>query len=50
MALTTQALAHRFGKPITGLPIPVWRRVDQSNLLCEVPFADRRIWPAARSG
>jgi 4,5-dihydroxyphthalate decarboxylase len=34
MALTTHALAHRFGKPISGLPIPLWRRLHHSNLVC----------------
>lgn len=34
MALTTQALAHRYEKPITALPIPVWRRLHHSNLVC----------------
>jgi 4,5-dihydroxyphthalate decarboxylase len=34
MALTTQALAYRYDKPITALPIPVWRRLHHSNLVC----------------
>jgi 4,5-dihydroxyphthalate decarboxylase len=34
MALTTHALAHRFGKPISGLPIPLWRRLHHGNLVC----------------
>jgi 4,5-dihydroxyphthalate decarboxylase len=33
MALTTQAIAHSFGKPITALPIPVWRRLHHDNLV-----------------
>ncbi len=36
MALTTQALAYRFEKPLTALPIPVWRRLHHSNLVCAV--------------
>jgi len=34
MALTTHALAYRYEKPITALPIPVWRRLHHSNLVC----------------
>lgn len=34
MALTTQALAHHFGKPITALPIQLWRRLHHGNLVC----------------
>ncbi|SON57774.1 4,5-dihydroxyphthalate decarboxylase [Hartmannibacter diazotrophicus] len=34
MALTTHLLAHDFGKPITALPIPLWRRLHHSNLVC----------------
>jgi 4,5-dihydroxyphthalate decarboxylase len=34
MALTTHALAHHFGKPIAGLPIPLWRRLHHANLVC----------------
>jgi 4,5-dihydroxyphthalate decarboxylase len=34
MALTTQALAHRFEKPITALPITIWRRLHHANLVC----------------
>src|SRR5919108_835816 len=34
MALTTHALAHHFGKPIAGLPIPLWRRLHHGNLVC----------------
>jgi len=34
MALTTHALAYRFGKPITALPIPLWRRLHHGNLVC----------------
>lgn len=34
MALTTHVLAHHFGRPITALPIPLWRRLHHSNLVC----------------
>ena len=34
MALTTQLLALEFGKPLTALPAPVWRRLHHSNLVC----------------
>jgi 4,5-dihydroxyphthalate decarboxylase len=34
MALTTHALAHHFGKPITALAIPLWRRLHHGNLVC----------------
>ena len=34
MALATQALAYRFEKPITALPIGLWRRFHHDNLLC----------------
>lgn len=34
MALTTHALAHRFAKPITALPIPLWQRLHHGNLVC----------------
>ncbi len=36
MALTTHLLAHHFGKPLTALPLPVWRRLHHSNLVCAV--------------
>lgn len=44
MALTTQILAHHFGKPITALPIPLWRRLHHDNLVCAVasPLAGPR--------
>jgi 4,5-dihydroxyphthalate decarboxylase len=34
MALTTHLLAHHFRKPLTALPIPLWRRLHHSNLVC----------------
>ena len=34
MALTTHLLAHHYKKPITALPIPLWRRLHHSNLVC----------------
>jgi len=34
MALTTHLLAHHFQKPLVALPIPLWRRLHHSNLVC----------------
>jgi 4,5-dihydroxyphthalate decarboxylase len=34
MALTTHLLAHHFRKLLTPLPIPLWRRLHHSNLVC----------------
>jgi len=34
MAVVTHLLAHRFGKPVTGLPIPLWSRLPHVNLVC----------------
>jgi 4,5-dihydroxyphthalate decarboxylase len=34
MALTTHLLAHHFRKPLTALPLPLWRRLHHSNLVC----------------
>lgn len=34
MALTTHLLALEFGKPLTALPAPLWRRLHHSNLIC----------------
>jgi 4,5-dihydroxyphthalate decarboxylase len=39
MALTTHALAFRYGKPITALAIPVWRRLHHGNLVCAADSA-----------
>ena len=33
MALTTHLLALEFGKPLTALPIPLWRRLHHGNLV-----------------
>lgn len=34
MALTTHLVAREFGKPLTALPAPVWRRLHHANLVC----------------
>jgi 4,5-dihydroxyphthalate decarboxylase len=34
MALTTHLLALEFGKPLSALPIPLWRRLHHGNLVC----------------
>ena len=34
MAVVTHLLAHRFGKPITGIAIPLWSRLPHVNLVC----------------
>lgn len=34
MAMTTYLLALEFGKPLTALPIPLWRRLHHGNLVC----------------
>jgi 4,5-dihydroxyphthalate decarboxylase len=34
MALTTHLLAHHFRKALTALPLPLWRRLHHSNLVC----------------
>ncbi len=34
MALTTHLLAHHFRKALTALPLPRWRRLHHSNLVC----------------
>ena len=36
MALTTHLLAHHYRKPLTALPLPLWRRLHHSNLVCAV--------------
>lgn len=36
MALTTHLLAHHFRKALTALPLPLWRRLHHSNLVCAV--------------
>ncbi len=35
MAVATHLLAHHFGKPITGLAIPLWSRLPHTNLVCD---------------
>ncbi|MEZ5830952.1 MAG: ABC transporter substrate-binding protein [Dongiaceae bacterium] len=34
MALTTHLLADHYRKPLTALPIPLWRRLHHANLVC----------------
>jgi 4,5-dihydroxyphthalate decarboxylase len=34
MAIITHLLAHHFGKPLTGLAIPLWNRLPHTNLVC----------------
>ena len=34
MAVVTHLLAHHFGKPITGIAIPLWSRLPHTNLVC----------------
>ncbi|WP_395448913.1 hypothetical protein ACHMW7_03075 [Aminobacter sp. UC22_36] len=34
MAIVTHLLAHHYGKPITGLPVPLWSRLPHTNLVC----------------
>src|SRR5262245_54870219 len=34
MALTTHLVAYDLGRKITGLPIPLWRRLHHDNLVC----------------
>jgi 4,5-dihydroxyphthalate decarboxylase len=34
MAVVTHLLAHRYGKPITGIAIPLWSRLPHANLVC----------------
>jgi 4,5-dihydroxyphthalate decarboxylase len=34
MALVSQAMAHAYAKPITALPVPVWRHFHHGSLLC----------------
>lgn len=35
MAVVTHLLAHHFGKPVTGLAIPLWSRLPHVNLVCK---------------
>ncbi|WP_455274989.1 hypothetical protein [Rhizobium herbae] len=34
MAIVTHLLAHHYGKPITGLAVPLWSRLPHTNLVC----------------
>lgn len=34
MAVVTHLLAHHYGKPLTGLAIPLWSRLPHTNLVC----------------
>ncbi|MFN4129860.1 MAG: hypothetical protein ACK4GC_08590 [Paracoccaceae bacterium] len=34
MAVVTHLLAHHYGRPITGLAIPLWSRLPHTNLVC----------------
>ncbi|MBB4187695.1 4,5-dihydroxyphthalate decarboxylase [Sinorhizobium terangae] len=36
MAIVTHLLAHHYGKPITGLAVPLWSRLPHTNLVCPV--------------
>ena len=42
MAICTHLLAHHFGKPITGLAIPLWSRLPHANLVCADRLRHRR--------
>ena len=39
MALTTHLLADAAGKPLSALPIPLWRRLHHANLVCRADSA-----------
>jgi len=34
LAVVTHLLAHRFGRPIKGIAIPLWSRLPHTNLVC----------------
>ena len=34
LAVVTHLLAHHFGKPLTGIAIPLWSRLPHANLVC----------------
>lgn len=34
MAVVTHLLAHHYGKPMSGLAIPLWSRLPHTNLVC----------------
>jgi 4,5-dihydroxyphthalate decarboxylase len=39
MAVVTHLLAHHYGRPITGLAIPLWSRLPHTNLVCAADSA-----------
>ncbi|NUB45882.1 phosphate ABC transporter substrate-binding protein [Fertoebacter nigrum] len=39
MAVVTHLLAHHFGKPLTGIAIPLWSRLPHANLVCAADSA-----------
>jgi 4,5-dihydroxyphthalate decarboxylase len=39
MAVVTHLLAHRYGKPIIGIAIPLWSRLPHTNLVCRADSA-----------
>lgn len=39
MAVVTHVMAHHFGKPLTGLAIPLWSRLPHTNLVCPAQSA-----------
>lgn len=41
MAIVTHLLAHHYGKPITGIAIPLWSRLPHANLVCPADSAIR---------
>lgn len=41
MAIVTHLLAHHYGKPITGLAVPLWSRLPHTNLVCPAGAALR---------
>ncbi|MFQ0815167.1 hypothetical protein AVM02_10460 [Brucella anthropi] len=44
MAIITHLLAYHYGKPITGIAVPLWSRLPATNLVCptDSPVADPR--------
>lgn len=34
MAVVTHLMAHHYGRPLTGLAIPLWSRLPHTNLVC----------------
>jgi 4,5-dihydroxyphthalate decarboxylase len=41
MAVVTHLLAHHYGKPITGIAIPLWSRLPHANLVCPIDSSVR---------